>query len=81
MINFKVAAIIEILVEVLIGVIVEKGLKEIGMSGDMIVVRGEVIVGIHVTTVGKYLIIERFKLVVEVALGPSGWPRSTSRDS
>ena len=80
MINFKVAAIIEILVEVLIGVIVEKGLKEIGMSGDMIVVRGEVIVGIHVTTVGKCLIVAK-GLVVDIALGPSRWPHSTSRDS
>ena len=59
MINFKVAVIVEILREVLIGVIVEKGLKEIEVSGDIIVVRGEVIVGIDFITVGKYLIVAK----------------------
>ena len=67
MIDFKVVAMVEILVEVLIGVAVEKDMKEIGVSGDVIVVRGEAIVEIDVITVGKDLIVEK-GLVVDVVL-------------
>ena len=38
---------------------VEKDMKEIGVSGDVIVVRGEVIVEVYVITVGKDLIVEK----------------------